>query len=275
MEANALAARFFFRNCSVSLHLPGELRISRTLMPLPGDIVLDRDFIPAGSPSEFIGRQSDFYRFLDVTSTSNASLIKRLASIGYLLCNKLPKHNPTRLRSFICVNEDEKAIRNGKSLFCDAIGQYCNTITLDRCCPSDYFWLSSVTNQTNLLVVENINKRTKLGQLFTLCTSDWNINRKCLAPTTIPFESTPHMLLISNMSIADVRRDGGFRRRFCVLDFSSFFSQTNTVRDFLGHDMFSDWTNSQWHLFDNFMFYCVLEYLRRYSSGEDIFSLFQ
>ncbi|MDE6222585.1 MAG: hypothetical protein K2M49_02720 [Muribaculaceae bacterium] len=270
-----LAARFFFRNCAVSLHLPGEMRISRTLTPLPGDIVLDRDFIPAGSPSEFIGGQSDFYRFLDVTSTSNASLIKKLASIGYLLCNKLPKHNPTRLRSFICVNEDKGAIGNGKSLFCDAIGQYCNTLILDSCCPSDRFWLSNVTNQTNLIIVESINRRTNLELLFTLCTNDWIINRKRLEPKIIPFASTPHILLTSNMSIANVPRDGGFRRRFCVLYFSSFFSQTNTVRDFLGHDMFSDWDNSQWHMFDNFMFYCVLEYLRSYSRGEDIFSLYR
>ena len=71
-----LAARFFFRNCAVSLHLPGEMRISRTLTPGPNDVVLDRDFTPAGSPSEFIGGQSDFYRFLDASSSTNGSLIK-------------------------------------------------------------------------------------------------------------------------------------------------------------------------------------------------------
>lgn len=79
-EDNTLAARFFFRNCAVSLHLPGEMRISRTLKPGPDDVVIDRDFTPAGTPTEFIGSQSDFYRFLDATSTTNTSLIKKLAA---------------------------------------------------------------------------------------------------------------------------------------------------------------------------------------------------
>ena len=81
-EDPTLAARFFFRNCAVSLHLPGEMRISRTLIPGPNDVVLDREFTPAGSPSEFIGDQSDFYRFLDATSSTNGSLVKKLAAIG-------------------------------------------------------------------------------------------------------------------------------------------------------------------------------------------------
>ena len=268
-----LAARFFFRNCAVSLLLPGEMRISRTLIPGPNDVVLDREFTPASSPAEFIGDQSDFYRFLDATSSTNGSLVKKLAAIGYMLCNKLPKHNPTRLRSFICVNEHEKTMGNGKSLFCNAIAQYCNTTKLDYRF-HDVFWLSDVTNQTQLLIVDDLNIRTTLKHLYSLCTDDWTINRKCLEPLIIPFERSPHMLLGSNLSIADIRRDGGFRRRFSLLDFSSFFSESNTVRDYLGHYMFSDWNPAQWCMFDNFMFYCALEYLRDYNRGKDVFAFY-
>lgn len=126
-EDPTLAARFFFNNCAVSLHLPGELKISRTLKPEPGDVVLDRDFIPAGWPSEFIGAQSDFYKFLDVTSLSNASLLKKLTAIGYMLCNKLPRGG-RRHRAFLCVNEDTGAYANGKTLFAKSIAQLCNPV---------------------------------------------------------------------------------------------------------------------------------------------------
>lgn len=59
-EDKTLAARFFFRNCAVSLHLPGEMRVSRTLTPGPEDVILYREFSPADFPSEFLGPQSDF-----------------------------------------------------------------------------------------------------------------------------------------------------------------------------------------------------------------------
>lgn len=41
-----------------------------------------------------------------------------------------------------------------------------------------------------------------------------------------------------------------------------------------GHVMFRDWDSTQWHMFDNLMFYCVREYVRSYSRGEDIFNLY-
>ena len=111
-----LAARFFFKNCTVSIHLPGEIRISRTFRPGPGDVILDRFFMAASSPTEFIGGKSDFYRFLDGTSPSNGCFIKKLAAIGYMLCNKLPRGG-CRHYAFMCVNEDKGACANGKTLF--------------------------------------------------------------------------------------------------------------------------------------------------------------
>ena len=273
-ENKTLAARFFFRNCAVSIYQPGEMQISYNLKPDIGDVVFDRDFIPASSHSEFLGEQSDFYRFLDGTSTTSLSLVKKLLTIGYLLCNKLPKHMPMRFRSFICVNEDKTAICNGKSLFCRAVAHYCNTIQIEGRAFRSHLGLSNVTNQTQLLIVEGVSNRFDIQQIYPLCSDDWIINRKGLKPLIIPFKSSPHMLLVSNIAIANLRSDGGFRRRFRTLEFSSFFSESNTVRDFLGHNMFTDWNISQWHAFDNLMLDCVLEYLQGCSRGEDIFSLY-
>lgn len=107
-----LAARFFFRNCSVSIHLPGEIKISRSIMPSKEDVIIPRDFHPAGETSEFLGMQSDFYKFLDGTSPSTAEFIKKLAAIGYMLCNKLPRGG-RRCRAFCCINAEEGACANG------------------------------------------------------------------------------------------------------------------------------------------------------------------
>lgn len=273
-EDPTLAARFFFNNCAVSLHLPGEIKISRTLKPEPGDVVLDRDFMPAGSHSEFIGDKSDFYKFLDGTSPSNSGLIKKLTAIGYMLCNKLPRGG-SRCRSFLCVNEDSEAYANGKTLFAKAIAQLCNPVAVDACCSLGAFDLSVVKENTNLLIIDDVPYCYDFSKVFNLCTGDWYIERKGQPTLIIPQKKAPYLIITSNASSAMLRRDGSFRRRFAVLEFASMFGPEVPIDKYIGRLMFHDWDCAQWHMFDNFMFYCVLEYLRSYDRGEDVFSFYE
>ncbi len=273
-EDKTLAARFFFRNCAVLLHLPGEMRVSRTLTPGPEDVILYREFSPADFPSEFLGPQSDFYRFLDITSTTNASLIKKLTAIGYILCNKLPR-NGRRCRAFLCVNEQIGACANGKSLFAHALAQLCNTVIIPGHDCNSKFCLSSVTEKTNLVLVDDILPNRSVQRFFHLCTQDWVIYRKYQEPFILNQEKAPYLLLTADTTVGKLRNDGSFRRRFGVLDFSSFFGPENPIDKYLGRLMFQDWDVAQWHMFDNFMFYCVLEYLRSYSRGEDVFNFYE
>lgn len=272
-EDKTLAARFFFRNCAVSLHLPGEMRISRTLTPGPEDVVLDRDFTPAGTPSEYIGSQSDFYRFLDATSSTNASIIKKLTAIGYMLCNKLPRGG-RRCRAFICVNEEKGACANGKTLFARAIAQFCKASFATEYNARSPFWLNVVDENTNLLVLDGMPFYFDYTHIFNLCTDAWIVSRKAQEALVIPREVVPYLLITTSASVNMIRKDASFRRRFSVLDFSSTFGPEFPIAHNIGL-MFDQWDNEQWHMFDNFMFYCVLGYLRSYSRGEDVFSFYE
>lgn len=160
-----LVARFFFRNCSVSIHLPGEIKISRSIMPGKEDVILPRDFHPAGETSEFLGMQSDFYKFLAGTSPSTAEFIKKIAAIGYMLCNKLPRGG-RRCRAFCCINAEERACANGKSLFAQAVAQMCNATLIDGHYMNHIFWLNCVSSATNLLVIDDVSRDTNLQRLF-------------------------------------------------------------------------------------------------------------
>ncbi len=271
-----LAARFFFRNCAVSLHLPGEMRISRSLKPSPDDIRLNRDFTPIESPSEFIGPQSDFYTFINESSESNASLIKKLCTIGYILCNKLDR-NPAKHRSygFICVNEEKGAYCNGKSLFAKALGLFCVCERLSRKNLRNSFGLSGVTGATQIVVIDGFDGNTSIRPFYTLCTSPWLIQRKTQPVLLIESAKSPHLILTSSASVAELPSDGSFRRRFVSLEFSSYWNESNRIEKYFGHAFFDEWSKEQWHMFDNFMFYCVLEYLRDYSNGNDVFSFYK
>lgn len=242
-------------------------------MPGKQDVILPRDFHPAGETSEFLGMQSDFYKFLDGTSPSTAEFIKKLAAIGYMLCNKLPRGG-RRCRAFCCINAEERACANGKSLFAQAVAQMCNATLIDGHYMNHIFWLNCVSSATNLLVIDDVSRDTTLQRLFNLCTSDWRIDRCCLEPICIPIETAPYVLLATNMHPGELRRDGSFRRRFVLLAFDSFYGPNNPIDKHIGRVMFRDWDSTQWHMFDNLMFYCVREYVRSYSRGEDIFSLY-
>lgn len=268
-----LAARFFFKNCTVSIHLPGEIRISRTFRPDPGDVILDRFFMAASSPTEFISGKSDFYRFLDGTSSSNGGFIKKLAAIGYILCNKLPRGG-CRHYAFMCVNEDKGACANGKTLFARAIAQLCNPVFLRARDVHRSFGLSGVKENPNLLILDNVPYCFDFDRASLLCTDTWSVRRKGLPALVIPRSKVPYLLMTSDATSDMFHNNGAFRRRFVLLEFSSYFGHENPIDKYIGRAMFLDWDSAQWHMFDNLMFYCVLEYLRGYARGEDIFKLY-
>ena len=273
-EDKTLAARFFFRNCAVSIHVPGEMRISHTLKPGPDDVVLDRDFTPADSPSEFIGEQSDFYRVLDVSSSTTASIIKKATAIGYMLCNKLPRGG-SRCHGFLCVNAEEGEFATGQTLFAKAISQFCNTIWIPGC------WLEELQSAylddyTGLLVVDGLLPgSSELAYIYGLCTNDWVMKSKCRPAKVIPIQSAPYVLVTAPVSVSQLPTDGSLRRSFVVLDFTASSLDGTDLRKSLGRSMFTDWGQYQGHLFDNFMLYCVCEYLKDYSRGNDVFSFYE
>lgn len=266
------AALYFFRNGVVALSTGGYSFTPHTDPSAPkpdkGDIILDRDFVDV----DFVN--GDFYRFLWGTCSNKESFAKKALAIGYMLCNKLPRGG-CRHRAFICVNEDDGAYANGKSLFAKAVSQFCNAETVLGQDLKAIFALIDVSERTNLLIVEDCPPKGSFVQrLFNMCTSDWIINRKCLEPLEIPIEKAPYMLITSMASVNDLRRDPSFRRRFCVLEFSPFFSPDNTIKSFLGHNMFLDWDEDQWHMFDSFMIDCIMQYLYSSNDGEeDIFQI--
>ena len=272
-EKYTLAARYFFKNCAVSIYSPGKIWIDYDLSPKPDDIVLNRSFYPAQYPNSFIGDQSDFYRFLDASSMSNASMIKKLSAIGYMLCNKLPRGGG-RCRAFICVNDDD-TVCFGKSLFAEAVSLYCDTVEMGGLSVNEDFFLSEVNEDTQLLIVDDIPADENFYRYLGLCTHDWHICRKCQEPIVIPISKAPYLLITANRRASSIGPTGSFRRRFVILEFSPFFGPENPIDKYIGRRMFDEWGQEQWHMFDNLMFYCVLEYLSSLSRGEDIFSIYR
>lgn len=267
------AARYFFRNGCAELST-GGLTFHPYANPScpnkgPGDIVIDRDYVDV----DFV--ESDFYKFLWRTCSSRNSFAKKALAIGYMLCNKLPRDRRCRCKTFICVNENDGAYANGKTLFTESVAQFCNTVRLQGENCQSSFWLAPVSESTNLVVIDDVPQEYNYAPLVALCTEDWQIDRKCRRPLYLAHETAPYVLLSANITSKSLRKDGGFRRRFVTLDFSSFFGQDNPISKYLERNMFRDWGEDQWHMFDNFMLDCIMQYLYCSNGGEeDIFSLY-
>lgn len=266
MNNHSIAARFHFRNCSVTIKIDGEMVISRSATKSLGDVVLDRNFTPEDDPTTFIGQHNEFYKFLSLTSTADSSMILKCTAIGYMLCNRLPRGG-MRSRSFVCCNEDEGACANGKSLFCRAIAELSNPAFLDGRVnrTSGYFILSAIDEHTTVAVFDDVKlSKAAVRRFYLICPGEWKIARKGLPALILEREIAPYVLITTTTPVSQFLHECAARRRFVPLEFSSFFSVENPVVSHFGHTLFGDWDAAQWHLFDNFMFYCVREYLHAY-----------
>ncbi|MFG6385464.1 MAG: hypothetical protein K1V80_03160 [Muribaculaceae bacterium] len=273
MNNHSIAARFHFQNCSVTIKVDGEMIISRSASNAPGDVALDRNFTPEDDPTTFIGQHNEFYKFLSLTSTTNTSMILKCTAIGYMLCNSLPRGG-MRSRSFVCCNEDEGACANGKSLFCRAIAELSNPAFLDGKInrTSGNFILSAVDEHTTVAVFDDIKlSQAKLDRFYPICPGEWRIARVGRPELILEREIAPYVLITTNTPAYQFLHFASAVRRFVPLEFSSFFSVDNPVVSHFGHALFGDWDAAQWHLFDNFMFYCVREYLHVYRNMIDPF----
>lgn len=275
MDKKTIAARFHFRNCSVTIKVDGEMIISRSTTKSPGEVVLDRNFAPEDDPTTFIGQQNEFYKFLSLTSTTNSSMLLKCAAIGYILCNRLARGG-MRSRSFVCCNEDEGACANGKSLFCRAIAELSNPAFLDGKInrTTGGFALSCVNETTTVAIFDDVRlSKSAIKRFYLICPGEWRIARKGRPELILEKDIAPYVLITTNTPASQFLTDGSAIRRFVPLEFSTFFTVDNPVVAHFGHCFFSGWDAEQWHLFDNFMFYCVREYLHAYRNMINPFRL--
>lgn len=264
-ETNTLAARFIFNNCTVSIIDTGEVLVgTRPASPDAGEVLIDRDFKYEQDPSECCSERSVFLRFLQLTSSAWYPAFLKILAIGCMLCNKLPRR---RGRRFGCLffNECPDATRNGKSLFATAISQFCTTVKDRPQMQGRYsFYNSCVTERTTLLHIDDLPSLKSILDLYELTVGDWQIARKCEDLLTIKHENAPYVIATTNLCWRDL---GQMTSMYIPVGFSSFFGPDCRPMDYFGHCLFYDWDAEQWHIFDNFMIYCVTEYLKALATG--------
>jgi len=185
------------------------------------------------------------------------------STIGYILHSYKDEANPKSI-----ILTDEVISENpeggiGKGIFIKGIGHIKNTVVFDG---KNWNWNKSflfqrVNLSTQVMVFEDVNRSFNFERLFSIVTEGVEVEKKNKDTFYIPYHKSPKVLITSNYAIKG--QGSSHDRRRHEIELKQFFRPVFTPRDFFGHNLYNDWDDYQWNLFDNLMMLSVQLYLGR------------
>jgi hypothetical protein len=148
----------------------------------------------------------------------------------------------------------------GKSLVCEAI-RYCrNTKTIDgkNIKTDSAFIFQQITNNTEVVIVDDVRKNFDFESLFSVITSNITVEKKHKDPFTIPFATSPKFILTTNYTIKG--NGNSFDRRKHEIEFSNYYNKKHSPLDDFGHRLFDEWDDIEWIRF----YRTIAEYIQNY-----------
>ena len=221
----------------------------------------------------YIKNTSNFWRNREADENSSNEYSRHLANkitaIGYLL-NDYKYKSETKAVVAMDGKMSEVAQsngRSGKSLIGMALKQMMNQAFIDgrNLKNNDEFMLSTITQRTRNIFLDDIRVNFDFPALYSVITNDMIINPKGLQRFSIPMEKSPKFYITTNHAIN--ASDDSTRARIVFMEFSDWYNVDYTPVTEFGHQFFDDWDGEQWCLFDNFMLECNYYYQRAMAEG--------
>jgi hypothetical protein len=75
----------------------------------------------------------------------------------------------------------------------------------------------------------------------------------------IKYDKSPKLIITSNYIIQGT--GASHERRRIEIELKQYYKPDFSPRDEFGHNLYDDWSDEQWNLFDNYMMWCVQQYL--------------
>jgi hypothetical protein len=231
-----------------------------------GKSIIPIDFCPVDIDK--LQQESDFMKFLiDLTSVEDAeqsaARFDSLASaIGYLLHRyKDPATTKAVILMDIYVNGQPNG-GSGKTLLINSIGKLRNLSIIDGKSwdSKEWFALSSVDLNSELLLFDDVNKNFDFEKIFPMMSTGMHVRQKYKNNVFIPFERSPKVALTTNYAINGTSSSN--RRRMHEFEVSGTFSADYSPRDKYNRNFFDDWLPEDWNHFYNTMFCCLQVFLK-------------
>lgn len=280
---------FFYNNTWVQIDKDGIRLVDNKLALCDyiwEDQIIKRDIQLIGNPDELT--QSEFCRFIwnittgitpekyetlddDVKESINQRFHAMCRTIGYVLHNY---KDPAVPRAVILTDEvisDNPEGGVGKGVFLKGLSKIKNTVTMDGKAfnPNKPFVWQRVTLATQIIALEDVNRLFDFEKQFSMVSEGIEVERKNQHSFYIEYADSPKLIITSNYIIQG--SGASHERRRIEIELKQYYKPDFSPRDEFGHNLYDDWTKydqvenpdpyCQWNLFDNFMMWCVQQYL--------------
>ena len=205
----------------------------------------------------------------------NQCLASKLACIGYLLFGYKSESEawaPICQDAKLAESEDECNGGSGKSLFLKAVSRLLRMFYIDAHVPSitdNRFLFDGVTEDTDLIIVDECDRRLNYDFFFGRITGDLKGEEKGNHPFQIPFTKSPKIAFATNYVLR--KHDASTERRIWPQVFSDYYHEatrqndyreSRSIRDDLGCNLMgSEYSEQDWQADIAFMLQCLQLYL--------------
>ena len=251
------ASYLYYRNCAVKITNKSVEPID--YIDLGGyvwkDHVIDRKFTICES-------NSVYGEFISRICGDDESRIKTMEStIGFMMHGyKNLSYCPAVILNDEIISDNPEG-GTGKGLFMNALSQMKKLVVIDgkQFAFERSFPYQLVSADTQILCFDDVKKHFDFERLFSVVTEGLTLEKKNKDAVKIPFSKSPKIAITTNYAIKG--SGNSFARRKWEIELHQHFNKDHTPLDEFGKHFFADWNDDEWCNFDNYMIYCLSNYL--------------
>lgn len=218
--------------------------------------ILKRKFYPSTNTD------CDIKKFIHILGGENYRKLEQI--LGYALS----RYKDPLVTKAIVIMEDidaesegESQGRSGKGLLFKIVSQFrkgCRMNGKGFSFQNTFLW-QDVELDTDLILIDDVEKNFQFSKLYSMLTEGIHINRKNLKQIFIPYEDSPKLFITSNFAVGNMD-DSTKDRKFEFPVVKHFSSSHKPLQEF-GRPFFTSWSDEDWQRFDNYMVSCASAYL--------------
>lgn len=259
IEDNKYSAYLYYLNCAVKISKNDIVPID--YLDLGGyvwkDHVINRNFNICSVTEKF-----DFKKFISNINGSDENRVKAMEStLGFLM------HGYKNLSFCPAVILNDEVISDnpeggtGKGLLMNALSKMKKLVVIDgkSFMFERSFAYQLVSADTQILCFDDVKKHFDFERLFSVVTEGLTLEKKNKDAIKIPFSKSPKIAITTNYAIKGA--GNSFARRKWELELHQYYNKNFTPLNEFGKLMFGDWNDDDWCEFDNYMIFCLKNYL--------------
>lgn len=205
---------------------------------------------------------TDFAKFISNVCNSNEGRINSFRSaIGYLMHRYKSKSTVKATIFNDEVMSDDAMGGSGKGLTIQIISTVRNVVLIpgaDFDTGKDFAW-QRIGHDTDIVVIDDIERNFKMKKLFTFLTDGWPIRKLYQNEIFMKPEDSPKIAITTNYTLKG-ETDSYARRKF-ELELYPYYNKNHQPIDDFKKEFISEWNDYEKNVCDNYLIYCFKHFL--------------